>query len=1723
MGEPGTLEALELLQKDLIALSESRLHYVERLWAQLENHIDEFKKLLDKPPRNNASREKLSKGKVELRDEEYEVNQEFQQGALQLADALELDEIVAAQIFLDAEDDAILLGRSQLESAVIRFHRRRICLLDCFRILLEQSLGSGSGTGSDTGTDVSEREQLQQLIGVVLNAPQGSSQFIRKCLSAMANCKTWLQNLTDKVNSASVLGQSQTQEFSEIIQYERLSLVRQHELLGVTICHMIKANHSSLTDLEYVLCIIKKVDKYDNLLVHYFPALGALIQVWIHSAGSPLTLDQIQPLHDKYFASKDDQSWPLHYVHAAVSTLWLSEYIAWYEESSADPLLANVNIGNVRNALSERFMETIRYGAFDFFMSMCAEVKPVSWRDPAQHEISDWIDHKGGTLALPWQRIEHTIRSTSSDQDIRSNPIKFSQDFENVFMEQMEMFVDAFACNAPNVLRKLRHDSDERRQLGQTHDPEMHIEKFLVIISFAFEGRHNAALQAFWSDPDSHMHGFLVWASQRSSTPLTAAFNGMLRSITGDPECANAAHNFFVDEPSSSSGKGKKAQMSWEFIMDELKYFSNKLNEDPAITNINVYRNGKPRGDQDETDVLAAESLLVVLMLQTYLHLLTRMCTQSADARNYLLKSSTFDVLDQMFELLSIPSPQVTSMLRGCTFNALEALCISKTIEASYNMWDAVEWWRSGSYFTPENLPKVSTRGSTFKTIMDDIFVLLETGFEQTNAFVRFLNILVLPVELGGLNDELPFPENPASSSTRVPGIFDYVDFVMKVFKNKTCDKVASKKSLEEINEMRVLRWSCLDFVSTCLTTFNEDLLIFADQSHIQVDNTIRTSNLDNYVKLHPFGRVMEWLFNDSVMEALFAAVDQDVVEVGNAEADSPLVLSLMGAIMMMNRVLDVQQTYLNRVRPAIKNEPILRLIPVSNAAYTSFEDGILKHLSIIASLGGYCTTGHPDLTVASLKLLQKLSTSPKLISPTGMIPDRRLERNKAVVALEIHEDTESISKALAAGLNIGDEVDDVDSPSNLIKASILEFLNASIACSPNRPTVAHLLLGFQCGADALDVPENGLLAQQTSLVHKVMLLALDLPTGKFQNHVSSWLIKIKCSCLQLLGGLWTSPLSSGFSTGQLRANDFLTHLVLRELIIRADTMWDGRLITDFEFMFESSATALTAFLVRRSSIYKFLAIELRLLATEHAPTWKQRIISTLLGSSKGPNGEHLAHASVFDFFDFMELELEEYPARPELHYLSNIDLRLCHEICATGESFDLRKVQELVVLRGRELQNAGQITSPDTDAHLIAERELLLYYLQKINHLEAIRVARSGALQAWVQLMCMIIESEGLGEDKTAFVLQSMQRILPKLEKYSAENMSEATELARLAKALLFSLDLSSQNLDLGQKLATESAGFGGLLRGDIAHPNAAERQNLTELANERLFSLFRIAIRAVQTPSASAPFKQLLYSICYRYLTGIFRSNSIRAISQRKQCMKIIRLAGDRLTEILCDDAYASEQECRISALILLSALVTLSRQGDPEESKHVIESFARFNFIGILVDGLQSMPIELRDTSDQDAASQIIYCKAKLSLLLQIAQTRLGAAHILNARLFRSVKDSGLFSMDPDLGMDLAVSNQEKVYYELLLGIVRVINACIVSRGAQNEQTLQEGRKFVLENRTSMMTVMKKHAGIGGVDDALELDVGDLAEAFMLLISLTDFLRAEEIVEQRIKSFT
>lgn len=80
----------------------------------------------------------------------------------------------------------------------------------------------------------------------------------------------------------------------------------------------------------------------------------------------------------------------------------------------------------------------------------------------------------------------------------------------------------------------------------------------------------------------------------------------------------------------------------------------------------------------------------------------------------------------------------------------------------------------------------------------------------------------------------------------------------------------------------------------------------------------------------------------------------------------------------------------------------------------------------------------------------------------------------------------------------------------------------------------------------------------------------------------------------------------------------------------------------------------------------------------------------------------------------------------------------------------------------------------------------------------------------------------------------------------------------------------------------------------------------------------------------------------------------------------------------------------------------------------------------------------------------------------------------------------------------------------YYKLLLAVTRVVTMVVLSRGSQNDQTIESARAFLVDNRPLVVAIFKRDAKIGGVsfDDA-GVSIEDLVELFVLLIAATDFL--------------
>ncbi|KAL5114135.1 hypothetical protein ACEQ8H_007979 [Pleosporales sp. CAS-2024a] len=1660
MAEDDSLAALEGLHRDLCAHIDLHLPVLERLLQKLEAHLDDLKGLLDRKPRSDASRQALHAGTIRVGDAEYEVNDDFKQQALELAENLHLDELDAAALFLRAQSEAQELDRSQLQTAVIRFHRRREYVLLCLRILIKTAL---DGAGADVPGLDALRTAVHIVVGVhETTSLSGAYGFWAKCFTTMASIEQWLNAVADRLNATQVVGQVPLAGFVEIMTFQRQSLTRQHENLAAICTHMVKAGYVNLDCYQSLLARAKTLDKHDLITIHYVPLI-LRATAWA-AAETNVLLPEARALHQQLMAGRDNDSWTLRNLHAATLTWWLAEYSGRYiDPNTQDPAMQNIDLESEAATRSDAFVRALDDGAFHFMLSFSQDMRPTRWYDPQKTSM---------------------LSTLLQDTAVLNAEIIPEDFFKTLIMEQLQTFVDSFITNMPDTLRRLKVEEDDQRRRLQLHFQQsageypMHLERFMVVVAYAFDGFPDAA-EDFWSDKESNLYGFLQWAAKRQPTPRIAMFCEMLRAISTGETNADSAHRFLMEEGASASGKLRRtSSLSYGHIFNELCEFEQDIREPKK----SMHNGGYVAAQNPVDQIVEPES---ATMLESYLRLLAHVCRQSQAARNFLLDYKEHDYANICFGLCT---DKVESGLRASAYDALSALLVGKDSARASAMWNALDHWTVDGFYVGSK-PSPNMRNVP----RDDFWATLSGGYDESVAFVRLLHALVEPYPQNqGLNDSLPFPEG-LGSTRRMPGIESYIDFVMH--------QVFAERSVEIVDPLQrsVMRWTCLSFMVTCLATFNENLVVFANKSSIPVDAVIDTSSLAVYVALHPFTRVMEWLFNDKVLKALFAASHHDVTVVDAAPSDSPLVQSLLMSIEVMDLVMKLQATYLDIVRPVLRQQSSAQHSPVSNLSLASFEDAVLNNLQVIVDLGLYCGTGHEALTIASLQLLEKMASSRKLaVSPAGF--GQRSGRSKIVGILEKDNEAERIGRSLSGLMRFSmDELEaGPDASGYTVKLRILDFLNMCLAAVSFRPTIAHILLGFSCGSNTIHIAEDSLWANGQSLFHAILLLGVDYPDNDGSQFLA-WRSLLKTRCWDVIQKLWRSPLTSATVMEELRENELLFIEAPQLVPVSLDAAWDGMTLaqgleaaaaSDFSWFFaEAPGLALQNFLQRRAAFLDYMSRELRLTVKDSMPTMRSRIQSVLLGMTTRPGEDPTPNPSIFDLFDFIEFE---YPERslPDQHpVFEGVNLSSCQEEVNGVELYSASLLEQVILLRMKYWRKDGTIPTlatqeaqEEAEAPLMAEAYALLRVFADWNRRQQLRRYHREMLQAWVQVLMVAVHSCDLDAgSRCSFVLQTIQVILPKLEQAYATDVFTALQLVSLSEALVQHIDFESTAFD-----------------------------KTGDFANDRVSQLFRAALAGVYSAVTTPELREYCYQICFRYIQGTWHKASSNTLLGR-HTLNAIKNCGSHLVETMCDDGYSGQGTCKISALLVLNAMVAIATR---QQSKYMLDTFVALNFIGVLVDHLKHMPEELRAAAAPQVAGLLSYYDGCLALLLRICQSRLGAAYVLNAGLFLSIRDSGIFSVDPDIGLEMDDAKALSKYYELMLWVLRVINAAVIARGRQNDQTVFQAREFLQENRHNMVSIFKRSIHVGARHDAgIQQKLGDLVDCWTVLVEVTGFLEVQQ----------
>lgn len=1477
---------------------------------------------------------RLLLGKITILSTEYSINDDFQQGTLQLADALDIDEAEAAVYFMMAQEDAEQLDRPPLISAITRFHERREFLLECLRLVLRESFEI-----EREGTQSIMQEAVAQILDIKDGPLRNGSLFARKCLDSMADIERWLLLLGEQVQKASVVGQAEDPDVVEAIEFQCSSLGRQHESLAAVLCYLFKGNFTSSEDLRYLLEKMRKVDKFDMVLVHYIPSILASIAQYGSPEGSG-SLRDARSLNQAVTASKDPQAWALPNFHSAVITFWLAVYSGWYFDTGPSSPLQGIDVDKESDERTKLFLSALDDGALEFVLAICAGVSSDEWHDPARGELVTLILKESTALAL--------------------EPRSISEYFRPLLMEHFDMFTESCIANMPDAVRMLKSEEDLQRldQITALREglasslnrgmveARTHLESFLMIMAFAFEHRNEAA-QEFWADPDGNLYGFLQWASKRQTVPRVGAFCEMLCAISEGEENAASAHKFLLDEDRVSAKSRRSSSMNWSQMFAELQLYASKVTEKPSTStpsHSSLLRHRK----FEPADMNEPES---PVMLTCYLRLISHVCKQSKIIREWMLQQTSFNIVST---LLTLCSGSIPTYLRASAFYSLQALMVDRTSAHGNEMWLSIDQWTSGTALNAPGFAKLTHLSSPSPRHEHHAFQKIADSFNQMNAFVALLSTLVSPSsDLEGLHLSLPFPES-LGATYRMPGIEPYIDFVLGT--------ALARKSpeLQEV-QARFLRWSCLGFAVTCLESFNENLVAIANQPEVPVESVLRTSSLTTYIRLHPFARIMEWFFNEEVLKAVFAASHEDIAEVNKAGSNSILVLSLLRSIEAMNSIMDLQSTYLDIVRPLLKNQSGNGSTNVANSSLASFEDSVLSNLTLITDLCLYCGSGHEQLTLVSMNLLRKLSSSRKLNKiPSDTFMHRR-SPNKMIEVLNTDDTSDLVSRSLASQMQSDMRELELGQNSSgyLIKNGLLDLLNSCLAVVTDRPSVAHLLLGFSCVGNTLDIAPDGLFTNKLSLLHAIADFLQSYPDG-LEGSLVSWMIYLKRLSFQVLKHLWASKISSGIVLSELQSRRFLSRLLVSHPLINPEVLWDGVPMGSPDFWLADSAVSLSEFVFYRSFLFSYAVTEIRSSAKQASPSQQAHLLSALLGNSTFEDGETVSHATVFDLFDFADLDVSNHMNPPTLELLKDIDIHLCAK--PQGDEslvlYDLAAVDELVLLTKGQLFKGGQARPQDEEQFLL-EANSLMSFLFCVNRTRQFNFNRHLAIRSWAELVTtMVLLCDMDTARRTMFILHAIQVTLPKLEVYIVEEMDEAIELASLAETLLDKLDFSS---------ATQ-----GNIRGG-------------DLINEKLYHLFQVCIRGIPLAAGNVNLRETLYNICSQYLARITGSSSTNT-SFRRHSQQTVKVAGSTLVEVICDDAYTGQETCRVSALLLLNLLSVLERQ---ENSILLVDAISQSNYLSMFVNVVRTMPTEIRNTQPSGMQASPILQGHQLTNYRQIRQ--------------------------------------------------------------------------------------------------------------------------------------
>ncbi|KAF0472453.1 nucleoporin [Gigaspora margarita] len=1632
-----------------------------------------FINLLDIPPQNLTHKQQLEQQcSAIINQKDHKLSRSFVIEALSISDFLKTDEFFAATLLHHGTRQRAKFNRPSAETAILLFLKERGDLLACLSSLI------GSAYNPDTKLPV--RNLFSKYIDSVFSIiPSKDGSFARKILSTIQKLKTEIIELDGR--SKQLLRQPQTLISAEqnlLLQQDYTLVNFNIDIISVRIkqskVHQRYLAHNLwLISYNYLLDTVDIMElttilrnaEIDDVVCPYLivSLLSALDTSPEHiSADIPA-----KNMHEKLIRNKDfinnftniidKERWKIEAARATTMIQWCPFILDAIHKSPT--LEAQLIIKEEH--LGEMFQRAVAKDAFQFIL----------------HYLLSFQNTEMESMCIEIMPSATSLCETLSPEDVEFPPpgmvpetfIIISEDFELYIRKQLELFVISIVTKMGNNLQRIRRQEEDAIQSADAeslsrstikksavirHDTET----FFFLIANIYRNHPDEGFR-FWMDLKEQI---IDWGSSVYEKGMRRGYLEMLCSLATGPYCSG-----YADEFLSRSSEQNKVWCSWRTL----------------IGTIDIYT----RDENDEKQIVKDE----VMLLISFIRVFRQVIQYSIQARLRFLQDN---VLRLLFRLMC---RNVHTELKAELLYAIASFCMPDYADHVYitrQIWNLLEDAQivptvpKDIVFDPANVWEVSSmQAQDPPSIKKEIEETesREKLFFVTLAFVRFISELIyiphfnaslrcgFPVRSMSIDDDL-------GVGYRQPGIAPYINFIL--------DDIFIK-ALARDYKFPTQQWNIisasLEVIEKCLISFDlTGPLFYDDQSTHSSESTpfvqrsiskdeliLFNNNAIKYLKNHPGFDIMKRLLNNSpLVDVMFNILNQDVesldeVDEVNRKSFAPFVKeSILRCLRIFWLAFEKQERFLNKLIPLISQ--------ASPGYLENLENAFLSKQDIIVQIALLLNCENAEICLYAVKILSALARS-SLFNPIGVEnrlaaildsdPSSEAILDVIVMRLDINsgddiwdkkyrfEDFELTRLGLQAWAIPGDEefsampsIEDTEITFGTVRCAILDLILENLRPDKTPPTISHFLLGYDLRGSLQKsiikyINQDSL---RESCLHKILEI-LGQPIHDDtdidrQNPVLSEFPALTACCYQIIYRLCRDNHTSEPTMLFLRSQGFVqkqfASMPLYIIQPSQSIAWDSGTITNYnKGPISIDLINLCANINQRTWLMKILALELRKCQTLSGI---EQLLALILGANiikpqEGATDEEVLAPSAIktrEILHMLELDWNDpWKIDAPENFLSMINQKACLALNERGNKiYRLRDIFS-------ELNQAFDHSRIAQDGSLRKKMMHILRYCYYLNRNEEFNLSRYEGFKAWREVIEVIIIDHytrlRLHVRETTF-LEILSTLLTTLQR---EGNAIAIVLSKVILAAITAI------------------------RSDRMRLHTSRPQS--RVASRNLSPIFSQILECLFVPGIPPDVRNNLYATIYNYLHYIDVQSAIGA-------GKLLKGVGDRLLDIIFEDASNGHVVGKLCALNALTAIYRLLKQ----DKGNLIIKHIKSNFLGSIITSLTSQNDLLLQAKEQqpelNAMHAIYVFEARMGLLLCLAQRHDLSLELLKKGIIEYLGELTFLNERPSFNSHNTDSYGKpvyKLYHDILMMVIRLIT-CILATVGYDEKVLNKVSNFI-----------------------------------------------------------